>query len=97
MSVWAEPVKRIQYAQQRADLMQALVARVTNVSVREDKFLENQAIHGLKDRIEFSKLENHRLCLRTLYLVQYLTDHWSRSFGTPSDPRYALAPSKKHD
>ena len=63
MSVWAEPMKCIQYAQQQADLMQALIAQVMNVSVREDKFLENQAIHRLKDRIKFSKLENHRLCL----------------------------------
>ena len=38
--------------------IRVLLARVTNVSVREDKFLENRAIHGLKDRIEYSKLEN---------------------------------------
>ena len=29
---------------------------MTNVSVREDGFLENQAIHGLKDRVKCSKL-----------------------------------------
>ncbi len=55
-----ELVKRIQglegmYAQHRA-------GRVTNVSVREDACIKNRTIHGLKDRIECSKLETrHRL------------------------------------
>ena len=38
--------------------IRVLVARVTNVRVREDNFFENRAIHGLKDRIQRSKLQN---------------------------------------
>ena len=41
--------------------MRVLIVRATNVTLREDESLENRAIHGLKDRIERSKLEIHTL------------------------------------
>ncbi len=62
LSVGAGPARRVLNSGQVE--MPVLVGRVTNVSVREDECLKNRAIHGLKDRIECSKLETNSLRLR---------------------------------